>query len=302
MPEKTATFVPRFRVPRFFTFDLWFKLGSLAFAAFATYLINILYIVPTVTELQLRGTVEARLTEGYVASRSIAVIMKDPEQLCEIGFWIWAMVMLAYKMRRLSQENRMLGLDYIGLRPGELIHPEDSAQRLAEIDQALDENPKWRERILPNIVLSALHRFHGTGAISDVSGTIRERADASANEYEADLSLVRFIAWVIPAIGFIGTVRGIGEALAQAGKAIAGDITGVVDALGLAFNSTLVALLLAIPLMFLLFMVQGRQDKFFVDLLSYCDAHIIARLRGAPAVPAAESGVTEVEKPAALQV
>lgn len=281
MSDKTATFTPRFRVPRFFTFDLWFKLGSMVFAFFATYLLNSVYIAPTVKELELRGTVEARFSEGYVASRSPAVIMKDPEQLCEIFFWIWAIIMLSHKMWRLWRENKMLGLDYVGLRDGELVRPEDAGRRLQEIDQALEENPTWRQRLLPNIVLSAMHRFHATGTIGDVAGTVKERADATANEYEADLALIRFIAWVIPAIGFIGTVRGIGEALSQAQKAIAGDITGVVDALGLAFNSTLVALLLAIPLMFLLFMVQGRQDKFFVDLLSYCDAHIISRLKGA---------------------
>ncbi|MBE2214711.1 MAG: MotA/TolQ/ExbB proton channel family protein [Opitutaceae bacterium] len=283
MSEKTATFVPQFRIPRFFTFDLWFKLGSMVFAFFATYLINSLYIQPTVEDLTVKGRVEARLTEGYVASRSPAVIMKDPEQLCEIAFWIWAIIMLSHKMWRLSRENRMLGLDYVGLRAGEQIYPEDAARRLRDIDQALGENPSWRDRLLPNIILSALHRFHATGGIGDVAGTVKERADATANEYEADLALIRFIAWVIPAIGFIGTVRGIGEALSQAQKAIAGDITGVVDALGLAFNSTLVALLLAIPLMFMLFMVQGRQDKFFVDLLAYCDAHLISRLKGASA-------------------
>lgn len=283
MSAKTVSFVPRFRIPRFFTFDLWFRIAAMVFAFFATYLLNAFYIAPTVTELRLQGAVQARLTEGYVASRSPAVIMKDPEQLCEIAFWIWAIIMLAHKMWRLSRENRMLGLDYIGLRPDEMIHPQDAARRLQDIDQALDENPTWRERLLPNIILSGLHRFHATGTIGDVAGTVKERADATANEYEADLALIRFIAWVIPAIGFIGTVRGIGEALAQAQKAISGDIGGVVDALGLAFNSTLVALLLAIPLMFLLFMVQGRQDKFFVDLLGYCDAHLISRLKGAGA-------------------
>lgn len=279
MSEKPVGFVPRFRVPRLFTFDLFYKVGSLIVAAILTYTINALYIAPTVEAQMLQGRVEARMQDGYVASRSPAVIMKDPEQLCEIMCWLWAMMLLGQRLWRLSAENRMLGLDYLALRPGELIHPAEADTHLQDVETALQDKPRLRDRLLPSIVLAALHRFHATASIGDVAGTVKERSDAAANEYEADLSLVRFIAWVIPAIGFIGTVRGIGEALAQAQKAISGDIGGVVDALGLAFNSTLVALLLAIPLMFLLFMVQGRQDKFFVDLLSYCDAHLISRLR-----------------------
>jgi len=280
MSEEHPVFIPRFRVPRFFNLDLLIKVGSLFLSIGLVTLFYAAYVEPSVEQLQLEGRVQARVSaEGYIAPRSAAIIMKDPEQRWEITFWVWAMFLLSHKLWRLSRENRMLGLDYLGLGAAEPIAPESCPRRLQELEAALGEKPGWRERLLPNLLLGALHRFHATRSISDAAGAVKERADAAANEYEADLALVRYIAWAIPAIGFIGTVRGIGEALAQASKAIAGDITGVVDALGLAFNSTLVALLLAMPLMFLLFLVQGRQDRFFVDLLGYCDAHLIARMR-----------------------
>ncbi len=280
MSEKVTGFVPRFRVPRFFNVDLLVKVGSLVFAIIVVSLFYSSYVDPTVEQLVIEGRVQARTsTDGYIAPRAAAIIVKDPEQRWELTFWVWAMILLGQKFWRLSRENRMLGLDYLGLEPGNTILPADAQSRLREIEGALEERPVWRDRLLPNIILNALHRFHATASITDAAGSVKERADAAANEYEADLALVRYIAWAIPAIGFIGTVRGIGEALAQASRAIAGDITGVVDALGLAFNSTLVALLLAMPLMFVLFLVQGRQDRFFVDLLSYCDAHLISRMR-----------------------
>ena len=34
--------------------------------------------------------------------------------------------------------------------------------------------------------------------------------DGSDGKNEADLALVKYIAWAIPSIGFLGTVRGIG--------------------------------------------------------------------------------------------
>ena len=63
--------------------------------------------------------------------------------------------------------------------------------------------------------------------------------------------MIRYISWAIPSIGFIGTVRGIGEALGQADIAVQGDISGVTQSLGVAFNSTFIALLISIFLMFL---------------------------------------------------
>jgi biopolymer transport protein ExbB/TolQ len=71
---------------------------------------------------------------------------------------------------------------------------------------------------------------------------VREQCDIEADKLDSELSMVRYISWAIPSIGFIGTVRGIGDALGQAYKAVEGDISGVTVSLGVAFNSTFVAL------------------------------------------------------------
>jgi biopolymer transport protein ExbB/TolQ len=275
------------------------KLGSLVLAILATWVFYQSYVWETAETIRVQGVVEARMSEGYVGSRDLAIIVKDPEQFAEIVCWIWAMLLLFIKLSRLTQENRMMGLDYLGLRQGEQVPREEALARLADMEAALGEKPEWRERILPNVILSALHRFHITGSVPDAAQSVKERTEVTASEFEADLSLVRFVAWAIPAIGFIGTVRGIGQALSKAGLAIQGDITGVVDALGLAFNSTLVALVICIPLMFLLFLVQGWQDKLFVDLQGYCDAHLIARLKAAEGSVPVPSPVDSVPVPVA---
>ena len=82
-----------------------------------------------------------------------------------------------------------------------------------------------------------------------MSDTIKEQCDIEAERLDSELSMVRYIAWAIPSIGFIGTVRGFGEALGQAYKAVEGDISGVTASLGVAFNSTFVALILSIIIM-----------------------------------------------------
>jgi biopolymer transport protein ExbB/TolQ len=91
--------------------------------------------------------------------------------------------------------------------------------------------------------------------------------------------MMRFIAWAIPSIGFLGTVRGIGQALGQAHKAVQGDIAGVTQSLGVAFNSTFVALLISIVVMFLMHRLQLVQERIVLDTEDYCDTRLIQNLQ-----------------------
>ena len=99
------------------------------------------------------------------------------------------------------------------------------------------------------------------------------------NIHEGHLSLVRYVAWAIPSVGFIGTVRGISEALGQADMAIQGDISGVTSSLGLAFNSTFIALLLSIGLMLLVHLLQSRQETLIIDIEDWVTKKVIGLMK-----------------------
>ena len=91
--------------------------------------------------------------------------------------------------------------------------------------------------------------------------------------------MIRYIAWAIPSIGFIGTVRGIGSALAQAHQAVDGDISGVTQSLGTAFNSTFIALLISIVLMFLVHQLQLFQERQVFETENYVDQNLIRHMQ-----------------------
>ena len=104
--------------------------------------------------------------------------------------------------------------------------------------------------------------------------------NAEAERLESELSMIRYIAWAIPSIGFIGTVRGIGQALTLAYRAVEGDISGVTESLGVAFNSTFFALLVSIFIMFLVHQLQLLQERLVFETSDYCDERLIRRLQG----------------------
>ena len=133
--------------------------------------------------------------------------------------------------------------------------------------------------LLPRTLLAALRRFSSTRSIQDVSTTTHTISENEAERLESELSMIRYISWAIPSVGFIGTVRGIGEALAQADKAVQGDITGVTQSLGIAFNSTFIALLISIFLMFLVHQLQLLQERLVFDSENYVNDKLIRHMQ-----------------------
>jgi biopolymer transport protein ExbB/TolQ len=60
---------------------------------------------------------------------------------------------------------------------------------------------------------------------------------------------------------------------------VSGDVSGVTEGLGTAFNSTLVALLISIVLMFLLHQLQRAQERLVLDSETYLDRYLLRHLQ-----------------------
>ncbi|MDA7972233.1 MAG: MotA/TolQ/ExbB proton channel family protein, partial [Gammaproteobacteria bacterium] len=147
---------------------------------------------------------------------------------------------------------------------------------LREFEKIEDE--ETRNAPLIKTLSAAARRYIATQSVQDTSDAIVTGVEALAARIESENSMIRYLIWAIPSIGFIGTVRGIGQALAQADQALAGDIAGMTNSLGVAFNSTFVALIISILLMFLLHELQRLQDKLVVDTQAYCEEFLLDRL------------------------
>jgi biopolymer transport protein ExbB/TolQ len=262
-------------------FSLEFLVPVFGFV-FATLTVEIGYhhlVTPAAEEFMVkRRVIAARGAEGDSAAmqeRPLYAVIKDLEPKWEIIFCFWGMIILGYKLTHISLERRLFKHDFVRVQPGERIIPEDALDRYKELRSAVEKEPRWRERLLPECIIASLHRFHATSSVQDAANAVRERADLAGDELDSSLGLVRYIAWAIPAIGFIGTVRGIGDALNFADQAIKGDISAVTTGLGLAFNSTFVGLSLCIVLMFFLHLVQGRQEAFIIETQTFLRDRLI---------------------------
>ncbi len=219
-----------------------------------------------------------QVAEAPVNGQSLFIIIKDYEQETCLILALWALAIMAYKARDGRLERRLLAHRLLPVDEGHRILPEDTRQLSRPLENLL---PRERELLLPRALLAGLRRFHATRDIQDTAATITQQCDSEADRLDAELAMIRYITWAIPSIGFIGTVRGIGMALGRAHEAVGGDIVGVTESLGVAFNSTFVALVLSIVVMFFLHQLQLLQERLVLDTQGYCELHLIDRLKAA---------------------
>ena len=254
-----------------------YQLFALIIAIIVVHAFYVSIVRPNATEVLEQQAIEAAADPDYIRERSTWVIIKDLEQEACFVLMFWALAIMGYKTRETVRERGLLDIDLVPIAEGMRILPEDTREFARQV-QALPED--HQRMLLPRALMNALRRFSSTRNIQDVSSSTNIVFESEADRLESELSMIRYISWAIPSIGFIGTVRGIGEALAQADKAVQGDIAGVTQSLGVAFNSTFIALLISIFLMFLVYQLQLLQERLVFDSQNYVDDKLIRHMKG----------------------
>ena len=260
--------------------DLMKSFAALIVSIIVVHMIYIGFIRPEAAQL-----VELALQQQQSSPRNIVVIIKDYEQEICFILMFWGCFLIASSYREILKTKYLYSVDLIEDPTNNNEQPIDKSEhkeldvnriihRLdSEIPQDLISSP------LVQTLRASLWRYSSTNNVQNLSDAIESNLEALAVKQDSENSMIRYLIWAIPSIGFIGTVRGIGQALSQADQALAGDISGMTDSLGLAFNSTLVALLISIFLMFLFHQLQRMQDSQIVDTQSYCDKYLLRRIR-----------------------
>ncbi len=241
---------------------------ALVISIITVHLIYLGYIRPEANQL-----LEIAGQAGESVPRNLVIVLKDYEQEICFILMLWGSFLILHKCRTILKNNYLFTVDLIE-HDGEKIVPE-------EVINKLDSELSSEKLTAPLIqtLRNSLWRYAGTGNVQNLSDAIESSIDALAVRQEAENSMIRYLIWAIPSIGFIGTVRGIGQALSLADQALTGNISGMTNSLGVAFNSTLVALLISIFLMFIFHQLQRLQDGLLVDIQAYCDQYLLTRIK-----------------------
>ena len=237
-------------------------------------MIYIGYVRPEASAL-----IEIAHAQGLSSPRDVVVILKDYEQEICFILMLWGCFLITTNYREILKTKYLFSVDL--LEDKENDNGDGNNLDVHCIIERLDKQiPKdCLSSPLVRTLRSALWRYGATRNVQNLSDAIESNLEALAVRQDSENTMIRYLIWAIPSIGFIGTVRGIGQALSQADQALAGDIAGMTDSLGVAFNSTLVALLISIFLMFLFHQLQRLQDSQILDTQEYCEKYLLSRIR-----------------------
>lgn len=197
-----------------------------------------------------------------------------PEQVACYVCFVWAALILQSRMREVWRQRAAFRLDLLPTEPGARILPEDARPLIRKIEQQTGRRPY----ILANMIRLGLGKFAVSRSAPDVAEVVRTQADVELSRLVSGMAVVHYLAWAIPAIGFVGTVRGLGGAFGADAPTIEEFTAQAKDQLKIAFDCTLVALLLSLALMYLVHVVQRAEEHLVVDAQEYCQENLLLRL------------------------
>ncbi len=140
---------------------------------------------------------------------------------------------------------------------------------------------RYRGRFLPRLIQRVVTQFQTNQSLDQANALLNSSLELFIHEIDLRYSMIRYVVWVIPTLGFIGTVIGISLALAYAGSADLQDpalLAELTTRLAVAFNTTLLALVMSAVLVLIQHVVQASEERALNNAGQYCLDNLINRL------------------------
>ena len=206
---------------------------------------------------------------------------RGPVQYIELFMAFMVLALIVMKSGILRKQLRVLTS---GLVPKDIIL--DDEDEVSNLRQDMARKSTMNSSIVANRIDRMLALWLVSKDVGRVSTWAADESERSAGASDSSYSIARVLIWAIPIMGFIGTVMGLGQAIASfsnflSGSAELGAIKGaigqVTQGLGVAFDTTLLALVLSVLLMFPLSNVQRREETLLGEVDNYLNDHLISR-------------------------
>ncbi len=143
----------------------------------------------------------------------------------------------------------------------------------------LDSNDKMG--ILPYMILQIGLQFRTNHSIALTSDFLSKQLELFLHTVELRYNKLKYLIWLIPSLGFMGTVYGIGLAVSRLGGGSLDDpelLTNMASSLGIAFNTTLLALVLSVILQFFTQHLEAKEENLINDYGKYILDNLINKI------------------------
>jgi len=265
--------------------------GSILAAVFFVGLLSLLMPLQMVPDEEAPGG-ERRQQRGDVPVADLLLDRASEQYPITIQNLMWIVFFIGagelfLRYVAASDEDRQFELGLLPQDRRTALNPQDVGPILKHVQETDPDGRHWLQGLLTRAIL----QFKGSGSVDHVNAVFNSSMDLYHHEVDLRYHMLRYVVWLIPTLGFIGTVVGIALALSQAGQAFAalgqdgnlaqvgpGLMGGLTGTLGVAFYTTLLALLQSAVLMFTMHLVQGREEGVLNRVGQYCLKNFVNRL------------------------
>ena len=198
----------------------------------------------------------------------------------------WALAILLIKLQKLHVQRKALTLKIL---PDDANFVLTCATAREILENISLQAAVPRDFVLLDRIQRALMNLKNLGNVSAVAECLNTQARNDEEYLSSTYTVLKGFIWAIPVLGFVGTVLGLAAAIGSFGAVVKrgvsdpqeliaalGNVTG---GLSIAFETTLIALVIALIIQLLMTVVLSREEAFLDECSDYCHRNIISKLK-----------------------
>jgi biopolymer transport protein ExbB/TolQ len=232
-------------------------------------------VAALVVGVPLGFAILAFIQNGFLGDDQISRYVKHGVEWVEVILFTCALAGLGAKLWGSRVERAACRMNLLPPWDGEPVSVAEAGKLWAKVNQVA---LRLQNTYLVRRVASVLDFVRSRGSAAELDDHLRTLADNDAQALENSYSLIRFITWAIPILGFLGTVLGITKSISGVTpEVLEHDLSRVTDGLALAFDATALGLALTMLTMFLSFLVDRVEQGVLHAVDRYADAQLAHR-------------------------
>ena len=198
----------------------------------------------------------------------------------------WSLAIVFTKYMKLKTQRKVLDLDILPKDP-QFVLTSATARLILDNINRLVASPK--DFVLLDRIVRALTNLKNLGNVSAVAECLNTQADNDEGLLSSSYIVIKGYIWAIPVLGFIGTVLGLSAAIGGFGQVVKGgcsdpaelirSLGGVTGGLSIAFETTLIALVMALVIQLLMTFIYHKEEHFLDECSDYCHRNIISKIK-----------------------
>ena len=208
-------------------------------------------------------------------------LRRDWVNYAETFLFFWGIVILGMKWKKTKRQRRSMLLDIVPTKLGSEINSQTVG---GFIDHIYKLPHRLRDSLMVNRIRKGMELFEKRNNNGEVATFLSAQSDIDANRITGSYTLLKVFLWAIPILGFIGTVQGLSQAVSSlsAGstdpEALKASINNLTSGLGVAFDTTLLGLILSMIMSFPMAVMQKEEEEMLTEIDAFCTEKLLPKL------------------------